>query len=133
MNSTVKDVIKQCSKDSYEGLLSFPEVLGRLINVGVESYSADYRNQSTTYYFSNNEAITISMKFPGLVISKEFNKEGVVLAIRSAQSHMLKYPEFINLTMSAGCVGYMVWITGRHVSYFGRQGEILIEHFPSQG
>ena len=34
--------------------------------------------------------------------------------------------------MSAGCIGYMVWIAGRHVSYFGRQGEVYIEPFPKE-
>ncbi len=30
----------------------------------------------------------------------------------------------------AGCVAYTVWVTGQHVSYFGRNGETHIERFP---
>ena len=70
------------------------------------------------------------MAMPSFEISSSFNKEGVVSAIRGAQSDAFRYPEFIKLTTSAGCIGYIVWITGRHVSYFGRHGEVLIEHFP---
>ena len=98
--------------------------------VGVESYFADYRNQLTTYYLSSNEAYAVPMRMPPIAIPKLFNQEGVILAIRGAQSDMIRYPEFLNLTMQAGCIGYMVWIAGKRVSYFGRNGEVHIEHFP---
>jgi uncharacterized protein YbcV (DUF1398 family) len=130
MNTNIKEVIEKCAHESHAGLLTFPEVLSRLMTVGVESYFADYRNQSTTYYLSSNEAYTVSMTMPSIEIPITFNKESVVSAIRGAQSDMVRYPEFLKLTMSAGCVGYMVWITGKYVSYFGRQGEAHIEHFP---
>ena len=37
------------------------------------------------------------------------------------------YPEFLRLSRAAG---YVTWIAGRHVSYFGRRGETHVEHFP---
>jgi hypothetical protein len=40
------------------------------------------------------------------------------------------YPEFKRLSQRAGCVGYVVWIAGRHVSYHGRRGEVHVERFP---
>lgn len=70
------------------------------------------------------------MEMPPVEIPKLFNQESVVLAIRKAQNDLLRYPEFLELTMAAGCVGYIVWITGRHVSYFGREGKVHIERFP---
>jgi uncharacterized protein YbcV (DUF1398 family) len=130
MNQNTKDVIEKCAHQSHAGLLSFPEALGRLVEVGVESYFADYRNQSTTYYLSSNEVCTVPMEMPLVEIPNSFNKDGVVSAIRGAQSDVVRYPEFLKLTMAAGCIGYIVWIAGRHVSYFGRQGEVHIEHFP---
>ena len=130
MNPNIKEVIDKCARESHAGLLTFPDVLGRLVKVGVESYFADYRNQSTTYYLSGNGAFTIPMAMPSIEIPNSFNKDGVVSAIRGAQSDTVRYPEFLKLTMSAGCIGYIVWITGKYVSYFGRQGEVHIEHFP---
>lgn len=130
MNPNTKEAIEKCAHESHAGLLIFPEVLGRLIKVGIESYFADYRNQSTTYYFSSNEALTIPMVMPSLEIPCLFNKESLILAIRGAQSDAVRYPEFLKLTMSAGCIGYIVWITGKRVSYLGRQGEVHVEHFP---
>lgn len=132
MNPNTKEVIEQCAHESQSGLLSFAQALGRLIEVGVESYFADYRNHSTTYYLSNNEVYTIPMDIPIVEIQSEFQKEGLVSAIRGAQSNTIKYPEFVKLTISAGCMGYIVWITGRHVSYFGRRGEVHVEHFPQK-
>ena len=130
MNPNTKEVIEKCARESHAGLLAFPEALGRLIEVGVESYFADYRNQSTTYYLPGNGAFTIPMAIPSIEIPSSFNKEDVVSAIRGAQSDAVRYPEFIKLTMSAGCIGYIVWIAGKYVNYFGRQGEVHIEHFP---
>jgi uncharacterized protein YbcV (DUF1398 family) len=130
MNSNTKEVIEKCAHESHAGALTFPEVLGCLIEVGVESYFADYRNQSTTYYLSSNEAHTVPMRMPSIEIPTSFNKEAIISAIRGAQSDTVRYPEFLKLTVSAGCVGYMVWIAGKHVSYFGRAGEVHAEYFP---
>lgn len=132
MSPDTKEVIQKCAHESHEGLLTFPEVLRRLAEVGVESYCVDYRNQSTTYYLPSNEAVSVSMSMPTIKISNSFNQEAVVLAIRGAQSDAVRYPEFLGLTMSAGCVGYIVWIAGKHVSYFGRRGEVHLEHFPKE-
>ncbi|OYY51006.1 MAG: DUF1398 domain-containing protein [Polynucleobacter sp. 24-46-87] len=132
MNALTKELLEKCAHESHAGLLTFPEVLIRLVSVGVESYFADYRDQSTTYYLSSNEAIRIPMKMPYIEIPNEFNREGVVAAIHGAQSDQVRYPQFLELTMLAGCIGYMVWITGKQVSYFGRQGEVHIEHFPEE-
>lgn len=132
MSPNTKAEIEKCAHESHEGLLTFPEVLGRLVEVGVESYCVDYRNQSTIYHLSSNEAVSVSMTMPAIAISNSFNQEAVVLAICGAQSDAVRYPEFLKLTMSAGCVGYIVWITGKHVSYFGRRGEVHVEHFPKE-
>ncbi len=132
MNSFTKDVIEKCAHESHAGLLNFPDSLGRLMKVGVESYWVDYRNQSTTYYLADNEAHVLKMVMPSIDIPFSFNKDGIVSAIRSAQSDAVRYPEFLRLTMSNGCIGYIVWISGEHVSYFGRQGQVHLEHFPKK-
>ena len=65
-----------------------------------------------------------------LNIADTFDAEAVRAAIRGAQQGVVMYPEFKHLTCLAGCAGYTVWITGRHVSYFGRKGEMHVERFP---
>ena len=59
-----------------------------------------------------------------------FNGEALRAAIRGAQEGRIKFPKFKRLSQEAECVGYHVWITGRHVTYYGRAGETHIEHFP---
>jgi uncharacterized protein YbcV (DUF1398 family) len=130
MNLTIQELIEKCAHESHAGMLTFPEVLGRLVEVGVESYFADYRDQSTTYYLSNNDTHCVAMPMPPVEMPNAFNKNGVISAIRGAQSDQLRYPKFLELTMSAGCIGYIVWIAGRHVSYYGRRGEVHVEYFP---
>jgi uncharacterized protein YbcV (DUF1398 family) len=130
MNPNIKETIEKFAQESYAGLLSFPDLLGNLVGVGVESYFVDYRDQSTIYYLSNDDAYRVAMNIPKIEIQASFDKDGVVSAIRSSQGGLIKYPEFLKLTMSVGCIGYMVWIAGKRVSYFGRHGEVHLEHFP---
>ena len=63
--------------------------------------------------------------------AQEFDGDAVRGAILGAQQGRVMYPEFKKLSQRAGCIGYTVWIAGRHVTYFGRCGETHIERFPN--
>ncbi|BCM24481.1 DUF1398 domain-containing protein [Methyloradius palustris] len=130
MDTTVRDIIENSARQSYEGSIHFGQVIGNLMNAGVESYFADYRSPSTTYYLPSDENIRLILKVPQLKIAHVFDKEAIQNAIRGAQRGEVKYPQFLELSMQAGCIGYFVWITGRHVTYYGRNGETHIEPFP---
>ena len=69
----------------------------------------------------------------GEVVADAFDAPGVKAAIRGAQQGVVMYPEFVHLTKQAGCASYVVWIAGRHVTYFGRRGETHVERFPDLG
>lgn len=127
----VQEIIRECAAASYAGTKSFGEIVVALMQAGVESYQADYRNKSATYYMPDGEAIGIELKTPAAPIPQRFDAAALQAAIRGAQRGEVKYPQFLALSMAAGCVGYIVWIAGRHVSYFGRRGEVHIEPFPS--
>ena len=86
MNPQTKEIIEECAYQSHAGLLVFPEALRRLVEVGVESYFADYREQSTTYYLSNNGALRVDMEMPPIEMPSLFNQKDIVLAIRGAQT-----------------------------------------------
>lgn len=131
MNHTVIQVIEQCASDSYAGTKSFGEIVGALSQAGIESYYADYRAGSTTYYLPDGSSHAIKLVRPEVNIPTPFNAGDVQAAIRGAQRGEVKYPEFVKRSMQAGCIGYCVWIAGRHVTYFGRNGEQHIERFPS--
>lgn len=67
---------------------------------------------------------------PSESIADTFDAGAIRNAIAGAQQGRVMYPEFKQLSQRGGCVGYSVWIAGRHVAYYGRRGETHIERFP---
>lgn len=130
MNPNTQAVIDENSKKSHTGTIDFGTVVANLMAVGVESYHADYRRGETTYYLPGGETHITRLPATDIKIADAFSAEAVQAAVRGAQAGRVKYPQFVELTMAAGCVGYMVWIAGRHVQYLGRRGEFHVEHFP---
>lgn len=123
-------VIEQTFAASQAGAIHFWQVIGALMEIDVESYFVDYRTRNVTYYFPSDETYTLVYEGSSEVIGDKFVQPDVKAAIVGAQKGEVMYPEFKKLTQNAGCVGYVVWIKGRHVSYFGRRGETHVEHFP---
>ncbi len=132
MDPSITTLIERCAKSSHEGTASFGAIVHTLIEAGVESYFADYRRRTTTYYLPSGETHSVQLASPDITIPSRFDTAAIQAAIRGAQRGEVKYPEFMQLSMAAGCIGYIVWIGGRHVTYFGRCGEVHIERFPSQ-
>ena len=130
MDAQTHALIQEAADGSSNGRLHFGEVIGLLVQAGVESYVADYRAGRTTYYLPSGETLDIELERPGVVIAEAFDAEAVKTTIRGAQQGVVMYPEFKRLTCLAGCTGYTVWIAGRHVTYFGRKGETHVERFP---
>ena len=129
--TTTEDLIHEAFHGSSEGRLHFGQVIGLMQQAGVESYVADYRTHQTTYYLPTGQVVAITLDMPDTPIANSFNPDAVKAAIRGAQQGLVKYQEFKHLTCAAGCIGYTVWIAGRHVTYFGRKGEMHVEHFPN--
>ena len=130
MDSTTRQIIETCARDSHAGTASFGAIVVALAQAGVESYFADYRGGVTTYYLPSGESLAIPLATPSTERPDTFDAAGVLAAIRGAQRGDVKYPEFLHRSIAAGCVGYIVWIAGRHVTYFGRRGETHVERFP---
>jgi uncharacterized protein YbcV (DUF1398 family) len=130
MNAEQTRVVQDCAKGSLAGELAFPEVVGRLIAVGVERYHADYSRQEITYYLPDGDSVVVPAPHAPHATGTEFSASAVEAAVRQSQRNEHAYIDFIRKTMAAGCVGYFVQITGRRAIYFGRKGESHVEHFP---
>lgn len=131
MNETTIATIEGCAQSSKDGTAHFGAIVQALTEAGVEAYFADYRSEATTYYLPSGETHEVALPPPlATPIAEAFHSAGIQAAIRGAQRGEVMYPEFLKLSRAAGCVGYMVWIAGRHVSYFGRKGEVHVERFP---
>jgi uncharacterized protein YbcV (DUF1398 family) len=131
MNQEEIAVIRECASLSIGGKISFGEVVGRLMKIGLERYHADYTRHECTYYMPDGGSLVLAVEHPSLPIAETFSAKGVEGAVRQAQRGGIVYPEFLKQTLAAGCVGYFVQITGRQVIYFGRNGEEHVERFPS--
>ena len=90
----------------------------------------DVCNFRCTYCLPDGETLDLHTPMPDAAIAQDFDAAALRAAIRAAQQGAVMYPEFKKLSRQAGCIGYTVWIAGRHVSYHGRKGETHIERFP---
>jgi uncharacterized protein YbcV (DUF1398 family) len=124
------EVIKTCVDGSLAGGLTFPEIVGRLAEIGIERYHADYSRQETTFYLPDGDSLVVATPHPSHTTADPFSATAVEAAVRQSQRNEHTYADFIRKTMGAGCVGYFVQIMGRKVIYFGRNGESHVEHFP---
>ena len=131
MNETTRATIQATFDASNQGSIHFGQVIGQLVGAGVESYHVDYRSGRTTYYLPDGTTADFSFETPQNGIADAFAGDAVRAAILGAQQGRVMYPEFKLLSQQAGCVGYTVWIAGRHVTYLGRRGETHVERFPN--
>ncbi|MGC4087738.1 MAG: DUF1398 family protein [Polyangiaceae bacterium] len=131
MDQQLQQFIEESLAASHAGTRSFGEIVVRLAQHGVESYRVDYRDGSATYFLPSGDSYRASLRVPELAIGERFDAPAVVEAIVGSQQGRVKYPEFIERSMRAGCVTYTVWISGRQVTYFGRNGESHVERFLS--
>lgn len=130
MQENIRAVIGSTFEASNKGSIHFGKVVAQLMAVRVESYHVDYRSGRTTYYLPDGTAVDFGFGQPQDGIAEAFDGDAVRSAILGAQQNQVMYPEFKQLSQRAGCIGYTVWIAGRHVTYFGRKGETHIERFP---
>lgn len=130
MEHAVESLIRETLNASNEGRIHFGQVVDNLVSAGVESYGVDYRTGRVTYYMPCGETLTLELEAPKTEIATEFSGSAVKEAILGAQRGEVMYPQFKQLSQAAGCVGYNVWLTGRHVTYYGRKGETHVERFP---
>lgn len=131
MEQAIESIIRETLDASNEGRIHFGQVIGNLVDAGVESYSVDYRCGRVTYYMPCGETLTLELEVAKTGIALEFSASGIKSAILGAQRGEIMYPEFKRISYEAGCVGYTVWITGKHVTYYGRNGETHVENFPN--
>jgi len=123
-------VMHEVSIETQEGRMTFPQVVGKLLAAGVESYQVDFAARRKTYYLASGETYTDEVILKLDPVAKEFSGEGIVAAIRGAQADTVRYPEFVKRATAAGVIGYWAFLAGKKVIYFGRKGEMHVEEFP---
>ena len=130
MDAHVKAVVHSCTEASDEGRISFGEVVRHLIEVGIERYHADLVRSEKTYYLPNGSSEVVPSRAIPVQPARELSAAGVEAAVRAAQSGAIKYQTFCERALDAGCVGYLVSMSGKRVVYYGRTGDSHVEWFP---
>ncbi len=124
------NVIKECTALSLAEQITFPEVVMKLADAGVERYIADLAGQQKLSYGMNGETHTGALSYDGPTIPAQLDVAAVAATIKDIQQGRIKYREFLRRVMEAGCSHYEVFIAGRQAVYFGRDGSQHIERFP---
>jgi uncharacterized protein YbcV (DUF1398 family) len=120
-------------QESLNGTMTFPQVVGKLLEQGVESYHVDLTRSENRYYDAGGESAVIEVPHRTHLAAADFSPEGVHAAIRKSQAGEIKYPRFLEEISQAGCVYYIAYLAGKQVIYFGRKGEMHVEKFPQPG
>lgn len=130
MDANFRNVVHECSRASDENRESFPVIVGKLIEAGVERYHADLVRSEKTFYLPNGDSETVSNKAIDVTPALSFSATGVEAAVRAIQAGTIPYRTFCERVLAAGCVGYHVSIAGRRAVYYGRTGDNHVEWFP---
>lgn len=125
-------IAKECLEGAETDRMTFPQSVAKLAEAGFDGYLVDLRRAARTYYLSNNEALDLPTHRTEVEVPAVFDTGKIRSAIREAQTLApgYAYRNFCAKVAAAGCAGYMVSFPGRRVLYFGRTGEIHVEHFP---
>ena len=113
--------------------MSFPQIIGVLMEAGFEGYAVDYRNATATYHLPEGPGVALQAHAVATPIAPKLNTEALRAAIGEAQRGVAGYTYrgFCEKAAAAGCAGYMVSFTGRRALYIGRDAATHVEHFPA--
>lgn len=129
-------VLRECSERSVAGTISFPEVVGKLMAVGIEAYHADLYRREKTYYAANGDSHMESEGgldpkiFGAHAVAAGLNPAGVAEALRRIQHKEIDYQQFLREIQAAGTAHYWVYLAGKRAIYTARNGDAYVEWFP---
>jgi uncharacterized protein YbcV (DUF1398 family) len=125
------EVVAEAARATLDGSIPFPEVVRRLIETGVEYYHVDYVALQITYYSAPGEVIKTSINYEGLPsVAADLDLAALKAAILDSQQNGQHYKDFTMRAMSAGVQGYIAFLRGKRVTYWGRGGDNHTEWFP---
>jgi uncharacterized protein YbcV (DUF1398 family) len=132
MDARLAKIARTCLEGAETNTMTFPQIVGRLMQEGFESYAIDFRRASATYYLPDGDSIVLPTHRGEVPIAGALDIAAFQAAIREAQQLVpgYTYAGFCAKVMAAGCAGYIVSFNGRRVVYFGRTAETHVEHFP---
>ena len=133
MDDRKKAVAKACLHGAEDNTMTFPHIVGTLMQEGFESYAIDFRRALATYYMPDGDFVELPTHKIDASVAPSFDARHIQAAIKEAQQLVpgYTYLGFCKKVASAGCAGYIVSLSGRRALYVGRTAETHVEHFPN--
>ncbi len=125
------ETIAHAARATLDGSMPFPEVVARLIETGVEYYHVDYVALQKRFYSAGGSVVTTPIPYEDLPsVAPELDAPALRAAIHDSQHHGQPYRHFTRRAMQAGVQGYIAFLRGQRVTYWGRTGDQHTEWFP---
>jgi uncharacterized protein YbcV (DUF1398 family) len=131
MDAHVKRVVEECTEASSAATMRFPQIVGRLMEAGVEHYRADLLRAEIAYFLPDGTSHVVPSPALSVTPAEAFSAPGVEKAIRASQAGEIDFKRFCIEIAAAGCIGYLVSFPGRRALYYGRTAETHVEPFPA--
>jgi len=123
-------LIRELIEKALAGKFTFPEILGALRQEGIESYHVDFLRDEFRYYAKSGESFVTRAALVHDAVASEFSAEKLESINRSVRAGQAFYADFVKEGTAAGCACYIVYLNGKMVRYFGRDGGEYIQYFP---
>ncbi len=125
------EIVAKAARATLDGSVPFPEVVRTLIETGVEYYHVDYVALRKCFYSAAGDVVTTPILYEQLPsVAADFDMERLRATILDSQRHGQHYRDFTRRAMEAGVQGYIAFLRGQRVTYWGRGGEQHTEWFP---
>ncbi len=109
----------------------FPQIVGMLIEAGVELYHVNYLALRKTIYSGEGAVVSLPIPIEGLSqVAADFDAAALRANILDSQQNGQTWRGFTVRAMNGGVQGYFAFLRGKCVTYFGRQGDQHTEWFP---
>jgi uncharacterized protein YbcV (DUF1398 family) len=132
MDARLIEIARTCLDGAESNGMTFPQIVGTLMQAGFESYAIDFRRGSAIYYRPDGDSVVLEAHREATTIAAALDAGALQSAIKEAQQLVsgYTYRGFCAKAMAAGCAGYIVSFSGRRAVYFGRTAEVHVELFP---
>lgn len=125
--ATVRELVEKALAKE----ITFPEILATLGKSGVESYHVDFLRNEFRCYTSAGQSLVTSVPLVHGGVAPEFSAEKLDAMNKRVQAGEWSFADFVREgTAAAGCAYYIVYLNGKLVRYFGRDGGEYVQHFP---
>lgn len=77
-------IAQNCLDGAHDNTMSFPDIVGKLIEAGFEGYAVDYRRKTTTYFLPDGDSVALDNMVPDSPIAAAFDSAGVAAQVKWA-------------------------------------------------